>query len=211
MGRKNAPAALITAAAEWRLISLLLQRPHPGWLREVKALAREVRDARMRAAVAAARDASEGEYLRLVGPGGAVSPREVTFQPFQDPGHLLAQLATAYSAFAFHPRAEDPIDHVAIEADFVGYLFLKEAFAAARGDAEAAATTAAARSGFIEAHLAALATTFAQRLAGAGPSYLLPAAELLAARMPARQPLQLPSSAGATLDVCAACGVGEAH
>ncbi len=211
MGRKNAGATLITTAAEWRLISLLLQRPRPGWLQEVNALAREVRDERMRAAVAAAREATEGEYLRLVGPGGAVSPREVTFQPFQDPGHLLAQLATAYSAFAFHPRVEEPIDHVAVEADFVGYLFLKEAFAAARGDADATATTAAARSSFIETHLGALAATFAQRLAGAGRSYLLPAAQLLAARVPARQPVQLPSSAGDALDVCAACGVGEAY
>ena len=211
MGRKNAEAELISTAVEWRLIGLLLQRPRAGWLHEVNALAREVHDERTRHAAAAARDATEGEYLRLIGPGGAVSPREVTFQPFQDPGHLLAQLATAYSAFAFHPRAEDPVDHVAVEADFVGYLFLKEAFAVARGDAEAAAITSAARSSFIETHLAALAATFAQRLEHAGPSYLLPVARLLAARVPARQPVQLPPSAGGVVDACAACGSGVAE
>jgi nitrate reductase assembly molybdenum cofactor insertion protein NarJ len=211
MGRKNAEAALISTAAEWRLISLLLQRPRAGWLQEVNGLAQEVRDERTRAAAAAARDATEGEYLRLVGPGGVVSPREVTFQPFQDPGRLLAQLATAYSAFAFHPRTEDPIDHVAVEADFVGYLLLKEAFAAARGDAEAAATTAAARASFVETHLAPLAATFVQRLESAGPSYLLAAAHLLAARVPACQPVRLLPSAGDALAACAACGGSEAY
>lgn len=104
MGGKNAEASLITTAAEWRLISLLLQRPRPGWLEEVGALAREVRDERLCAAAAAACDATEGAYLRLIGPGGAVSPREVASQPFQDPGHLLAQLATTYGAFASSAR-----------------------------------------------------------------------------------------------------------
>lgn len=210
MGGKNAEASLITTAAEWRLISLLLQRPRPGWLEEVGALAREVRDERLCAAAAAACDATEGAYLRLIGPGGAVSPREVASQPFQDPGHLLAQLATTYGAFAFHPRVEDPIDHVAVEADFVGYLFLKEAFASARGDAEAAATTAAARSSFIESHLAILAATLARRLQSAGTSYLLPTAQLLAARVPACQPVPLPPAAGGALDVCGACGIDTA-
>ena len=51
--------------------------------------------AELRLLVAAVRSATEGDYLRLLGPGGLVSPREVTYQPFADPGQLLAELVRA--------------------------------------------------------------------------------------------------------------------
>ena len=137
----------------------------------------------LRTAAQAARHASEGEYLYLVGPGGIVSPREVSYRSFEDPGRILADLAATYAAFAFQPRAEESHDHLAVEAGFVGYLLLKEAFAVTRGDADAASTTAAARQGFLEAHLTA-ARPFAERLTAAGDSHLAAAARVLAERVP---------------------------
>jgi len=208
MTRATTHTARIAEAAEWRLIGLLLERPRSGWHQESAALVREVHDVALRDAAAVARDATEGEYLRLLGPGGVVSPREVTYQPFADPGHLLAELATAYDAFAFRPCVEEPLDHLAVEVAFVGYLLLKEAFADARGDGNATAVTTAARRAFVEAHLAALAVPFAQRLQAAGPSYLLPCAQLLAARMPARPSASLPPSPLDVPDICAACAPG---
>lgn len=195
----------IVTAVEWRLIGLLLERPRPGWHEEVRSLSREVRDRTLRAAAAAASDAAEGGYLHLMGPGALVSPREVTYQPFADPGQLLAELATAYDAFAFRPHMEEPIDHIAVEVAFVGYLLLKEAFATMRGDDEAAVTTSSARRGFMDRHLAAFAAPFAQRLEQAGPSYLHTIAQLLAARLPAPQTRQPPPSAQAN-GRCGACG-----
>lgn len=183
---------LIAAAAEWRLIGLLLERPRPGWREEIAALAAEVRDGGARGAAATVAGATEGEYLRLLGPGGSVSPRQVTYRPFEDPGRILADLAAVYRAFAFQPRTEESIDHVAVEAGFVGYLFLKEAFARARGDADAADMTAAARASFIDAHLAAMATPFAQRVSAAGPSYLSRPAAALASRVPVRDAPRAP-------------------
>jgi len=181
----QAPAGReISAAAEWRLTALLLARPRPGWREEVEALAREVREPALCAAAAATHAASEGVYLRLVGPGGAVSPREVTYRPFEDPGWVLADLKHYYEAFAFRPCAEDPIDHVAVETDFVGYLFLKEAFARASGDAEGARVASEARTRFITSHLAPMAGPFAERLAAAGPTHLAAAARVLAERAP---------------------------
>jgi len=174
----------LCAAAEWRLTALLLARPRPGWREEVEALAREVREPALRAAAAATHAASEGAYLRLVGPGGVVSPREVTYQSFEDPGWVLADLKRYYDAFAFRPRAEDLIDHVAVETDFVAYLLLKEAFARARGDAEGANLTAEARGRFLASHLALIAGPFAERLAAAGPTHLATAACVLAERAP---------------------------
>jgi hypothetical protein len=209
MNRSTTDSARIAEAAEWRLIGALLERPRAGWHQEIAALAGEVRDSALREAAAMARDASEGDYLSLLGPGGVVSPREVTYQPFADPGRVLAELAMVYDAFAFRPRVEEPLDHVAVEVAFVGYLVLKEAYAAARGERATAAITAAARGAFIEAHLAASAATFAERLEEVGPSYLLPTARLLAARLPPRPPVRLPAASPEIPDVCGACLMGS--
>ena len=132
-------------ALDWRLISLLLERPRSGWLEEAEALAAETRDTQLSNAVQAARSATEGTYLSLFAEGGFVSPRETTWRHREDPGQILADIAAFYQAFAFRPRAEDPLDHVAVEAGFIGYLCLKEARAIAHGDAESADTTASAR------------------------------------------------------------------
>jgi len=177
--------AAITAAAEWRLLGLLLERPRPGWHEEIAALAGEVADPAFRAAAAAAQTATEGAYLRVLGPGGLTSPRQVAYCGLADPGHILAQLSELYALFAYRPRAEDPFDHVAVEVGFVGYLWLKEAFARAAGQTEAAETAAHARTHFLAAHLANVGHGLVQRLAeAAAPPHLLAAARILADRVP---------------------------
>ena len=186
MTRKTGPGErCIAEAATWRLLGLLLERPRAGWHAEVAALALEVADPDLRAAVQAAQTATEGEYLHLVGPGGIASPRAVAYAGYQDPGRVLAEIAEFYKAFAFQPRAEDPIDHVAVATGFVGYLALKEAFAEASGNNVAAKTTAEARQRFVETYLVMIAHPFAERVALAGPSYLMEVAQALAARVPA--------------------------
>jgi len=155
-------------AAAWRLNGLLLERPRAGWIEDVEALAREVADAGLGAAAQAARAATEGEYLSLLGPGGAASPREVAYRTMEDPSRLLADLSAWYEAFAYRPRAEDPPDHLAVEAGFVGYLLLKEALALSAGDQEAAETTAEARARFLEERLAPFIEGLAGRLEGTG-------------------------------------------
>jgi len=110
-------------AAEWRLLGLLFERPREGWKREVEALRVEVADPEIRiAAELAGQEGTEGIYLALLGPGGAVSPREVTYRGMQDPGHILADIEAFHEAFAFHPDTEEPPDHLAVEAGFSGIL-----------------------------------------------------------------------------------------
>lgn len=203
-GRRSEVVALLAEAAEWRLIGLLLERPRPGWSEEVAALGRETRNDPLRAAAEHAAAATEGEYLSLLGPGGAVSPREVTYRSFEDPGWILSRLATMYEAFAFTPRVEEPPDHVAVEAGFVGYLLLKEAFARGADDGAAAETTAAARQDFLATHLAPMAGPVAERLVACGPSSFAEAARLLAERVPPAPP---GAHAGAPSEVPAACGL----
>lgn len=196
-------AGAIAEAARWRLLGLLLERPRAGWHAEVARLAAEVADPGLVTLAGAAREASEGAYLRLLGPGGAVSPREVAYRGLEDPGWVLADVARFYEAFAYRPRAEDPPDHVAVEAGFVGYLLLKEELARSAGDGEAARTTGAARAAFLGRHLAALAAPLARALDAAGGGVLAAAAAALAASTP---PAAAPASGPAPPADCAGCG-----
>ncbi len=179
----------LAAAAEWRLLALLLSRPRPGWSEELAALAREVPDGQLRQAAAEAGQASEGAYHALLGAGGVASPRAAAHAGFQDPGRLLADLAGRYAAFGFGPRAEEPDDHLAVECDFVSYLFLKEAFARARGQAEAAEVTREARARFLTEHLTVAGPRLAEKLPEGSPPHLALAAAALAARLPEVPPV----------------------
>jgi hypothetical protein len=191
-------------AAEWRLLGLLLHRPHGGWWSDIEALASEVEDAQLKQAAQSARKATESEYLAILGPGGSVSPREVAYRGMHDPGQILADIAAFHRAFGFAPRGEDPIDHVAVAAGFIGYLHLKVAYAQSHGNREAAQTAALAAERYLELHLCAYAAPLAERLVGSSLQYASMAAELLAAR--AGQP---PESSQAESDpselTCGAC------
>lgn len=197
-------SAVLAAAAEWRLIGLLLERPIPERSGEVDRLIGEVRDLGAQAAAEIASGISEGEYLHWIGPGGAVSPREVAYRPMEDPGWILADLARFYEAFAFRPRAEDPGDHLAVECGFVAYLHLKEAYALAAGDREALETTIAARDRFIESHLSTLASAFAERLRELG-SRLAPVARWIAERVPVKTPLPANPGTDEPESLCGSC------
>ncbi len=161
---------LLRQATEWRFLGLLFERPREGWWQDVEALVREVGDPELKAAAEAAREeADQGLYLALLGPGGAVSPREVAYRGMEDPGHILAEIMAFYEAFAFRPATEEPPDHLAVEAGFLGYLCLKQAYARARRNDEEAGVAAAAAARFRETHLSTLAWPVLER----GPGVML--------------------------------------
>jgi hypothetical protein len=170
---------LLGRALGWRLVGLLFERPRPGWHAEVRALTSEVDDDRSKSVELAARDADEGGYLSVFGPGGAVSPREVAYRRMGDPGKILAQLEGVYDAFGYHPKTEDPPDHIAVEAGFVGYMKLKQAYAVAQADAEGERTTRDTIATFMEDHLSSFAGDLAQRLDGTSQPHLEQAAAIL--------------------------------
>jgi hypothetical protein len=173
----------LSAAAEWRLLALLLSRPRAGWEGEVAALAGEAPED-LRAAAARVAGATEGAYHALLGPGGVASPREAAHAGFVDPGRILADLTERYEAFAFRPAAEEPADHLAVECDFVAYLFLKEAYALSRGAEEEVEVAREARARFVEGHVAVAGHGLARKLPPHAPEYLGRAAVALAARLP---------------------------
>lgn len=153
----EAARALVQEAAAFRLAGLLLERPRPGWREDVSGLAREVHDPALEAAAALAEGGNEAAYLALLGPGGAVSPRHAAHIGVEDPGRRLNRLLELYEAFGYAPRAaEDPPDHIAVEAGFVGFLSLKAAHAEAGADREALALALDARRHFVSEHLGPL-------------------------------------------------------
>jgi hypothetical protein len=160
--------ALLRASASWRLLGLLFERPRPGWADEVARLAAPLDAEDLREAASHAAEVDEGMYLSWFGPGGAASPREVAYRGWEDPGRVLSDLATFYDAFAFRPRAEDPLDHVAVLSGFVGYLWLKEGYAAQCGRDEEAHLTAEARGKFAGEHLRPVAGPMLRKLSASG-------------------------------------------
>ncbi len=160
---------LVAEAAAWRLASLLLDRPRPERDSEIAKLTAEVTDQRISACAREADLGTEELYHRLFGPGGTVSPREVSYCGFEDPGQLMAELQSFYHAFAYQPRREESVDHLSVEVGFVGYLFMKEAYAELQGDSESVEVTHNAREQFTGQHVKRCAQGIADRLNGAPP------------------------------------------
>lgn len=164
---------LMNEAAEWRLISLLFDCPTEGWARDAAELSKEVRDPKLRKACEKARkEASEGLYHSIFGPGGPAPGREVSYRAWVQPGYLISEISAFYKAFSFTPRTLETPDHVSVEAGFIAYLKLKEAFAVSFGDTESAAVTSEASRKFIDEHLTKIAEPLARSLSSSGIEYL---------------------------------------
>lgn len=175
---------LIQEAAEWRLISLLFECPNAGWYQQVNELAREIKDSRLKKAARSARsEATEGTFHSIFGPGGPAPPREVTYRSWVQPGYLLSELASFYKAFSYEPDSDEILDHVAVEAGFMSYLKLKQAYALACFDDENARITAKAAKVFAADHLSKSAEQLSKSLAFSGVDYLALASSALFKRV----------------------------
>jgi nitrate reductase assembly molybdenum cofactor insertion protein NarJ len=174
---------LLAEAAEWRLLGLLFEYPAAGWREEVLRLGAEARDARLgELAAAAAGEMSEGLHQALFGPAGPVPLREVTYLGGVQLGYLMSELAAYYNAFGYQNADREADDHLAVEAGFVAFLKLKQAYALASGMPEQAAIAEEAMRSFIADHLCRLAHGAGQRLEAGGPDAYAAAGRALAER-----------------------------
>lgn len=160
-------------AALWRLLSMLFERPRPGWSEQAEALAADLQDDRLKDSLQSVRQADEGVYLRLLGPGGRVSPREISCRLLADPAAILADLKAYYEAFAYSPQTEEPPDHISTELGFAGFLRLKQVYAESEGNLQGAALCRDALERFLETHLLEFAAAFAQKISSCPDSYLM--------------------------------------
>lgn len=182
--KRNSTRDLLAEAAEWRLISLLFDCPSNDWLRQVEDLAGPVTDKKLkRAAKAAQKQASEGLFHSIFGPGGPAPGREVSYRGWVQPGYMLAELNSFYDAFSYKPTTNEVPDHVAVETGFVAYLRLKELYALENGDNESADVTSKASVTFIDDHLSKYAQKLSKLLAASGIEYLNLAGAALFARV----------------------------
>lgn len=174
---------LVRDAQEWRLLGRVLECPSDSWREDVARLGRDLGDEAFRTlAATAVSQASEGLYHSAFGPGGPAPPREASYLASVELGSLLSAIEGDYAAFAYHPDADEPADHIAVEAGFIAYLRLKEAFAVAVGDEEASAITARVAARFLADHIAPVAHPLADLLNQSGIEYLAQSARLIAVR-----------------------------
>ena len=164
---------LLRDAAEWRLISLFFDCPIDDWFEQVNELGKQVSDKRLkRAANFAQKQASEGLFHSIFGPGGPAPGREVSYRGWVQPGYLLSEVASFYEAFSYKPVTKEVPDHVSVETGFVAYLRLKELYALEIGDNESADVTCKASKTFIDDHLSKYAQKLSKLLAASGIDYL---------------------------------------
>lgn len=174
---------LLGQAAEWRLLGLLFECPSPRWREQLGELAPEVGDAQLRRTAEAFRtQADEGTFHSTFGPGGPAPPREATYRDTLQLGYLMSELNAFYQAFGYEPSAAEAADHISVEAGFVGYLKLKQAFALTSDDADAARVARDAEREFIAEHLASIAEPMGASLSASGIPYLAEAGLAIAKR-----------------------------
>lgn len=184
MKTRIAENRLLVDAAEWRLISLLFECPNDRWFEDVAALAGQISDKHLkRAARAAQKEASEGLFHSIFGPGGPAPGREVSYRGWVQPGFLLSEVSSFYNAFSYEPDTREVPDHIAVETGFVAYLKLKELYALENGDAEKACVTADASRNFIDEHVSKYAEKIKKLLVASGIDYLKLASEALFKRV----------------------------
>jgi nitrate reductase assembly molybdenum cofactor insertion protein NarJ len=188
---------LIRGAAEWRLLSLLLECPGDRWRRQVRELGSAMHDLLLKsAAEKALEEADEGLYHSAFGPGGPAGPREVSYSDSVQLGYLFSEVEAYYEAFGYVPATAEPADHISVETGFVAFLLMKQAYAVAAENGEGAAVTEEARQRFLGEHLSWIAGPLAERLEGSSLEYLAIAGRALAARVgPSRERRPLPAGA----------------
>lgn len=180
---EDAEARLINEAAEWRMIGLLFECPSEDWRREIAGLAEEISDEELAAAGRLAlSEGSEGLFHSTFGPGGPAPGREVSYRSWVQPGYMISEINAFYRAFAFSPKTPETPDHVAVEASFISYLKMKQAFAVASGRDEQAKITSEAEDAFVRGHLSKIAEPLCNSLALSGLRYLAAAGNALLTR-----------------------------
>ncbi|MBI2186027.1 MAG: molecular chaperone TorD family protein [Acidobacteria bacterium] len=155
----------------WRFASTIFRAPTPEGLAELRMLLPMLPDDTRDCAaplVDIPFDTWEGEFYRVLGPGGLPSC-ESSFDraALAGRGPLLAAIGGFYQAFAYDPDAQEREvpDNIAVELDFVAYLSFKGAFAADAGLQEELDVTRQAYDAFLRDHLGFWIAPFLDSLA----------------------------------------------
>ena len=167
---------LFSKSAAFASISAFFRRPADVDRRWLETVIDEVpinRRAEFRA-VRYAINSDRDSYSEILGGTGVCQDGEIGYRPKTPAGAVLADLAGFYRAFGypFESGTGEKPDHIAVELQFVSFMFAKEAHALASGDTDTADVVSGARVMFLSDHLAlwvtAIADSLKQRAAGSG-------------------------------------------
>ncbi len=179
---------LLVDAAAWHALEMLFQCPSPEWKRRLGDLRLEVSEPDLANAMDwAVEEASEGIFHWILGPGGPAPAREVSYRDMVQLGYLMSELTTYYDAFDFQPVTKEAPDHISVEAGFMGFLRLKEAYALACGDEERASIARQAAEHFLREHISYIAEPLSAALDHSGERYLEQAGRALLRRAGVRE------------------------
>jgi nitrate reductase assembly molybdenum cofactor insertion protein NarJ len=179
---------LLLQAAEWRALEMLFQCPSPEWKQQLADLRQDITASDVgKAMELAIAEASEGTFHSILGPGGPAPAREVSYREIIQLGYLMSELTTYYDAFQFRPATSEVTDHVSVEAGFMGFLRLKEAYALADGDEERASIAREAAERFRKEHLSYIAEPLSAILDHSEEPYLVLAGQALFRRAGPRE------------------------
>jgi hypothetical protein len=127
-------------------------------------------------------------------------------------GYLMSELSAYYDAFGYKPQTTEALDHLSVEAGFLSYLQLKQAYAHECGEAEHAATASDASLSFVKEHLVQVAEPIARALENLAPEYLVHAGRYLLERVGPRPKTSYPLGGdviGGLEEDEMRCGTGE--
>ncbi len=165
---------LLREAAEWRVLELLFQCPSPEWRDRITELRPDCGDADLALAIDIALEiGTEGAYHSIMGPGGPAPAREASYIDTMQLGYLMSELNAIYDAFGFHPETFEIADHVSVQAGFMGFLRLKQAFAEAAKQDEQAVLVRDCAAAFLRDHLSHIGQPMSAALEACGYDYLV--------------------------------------
>ena len=159
-------------AVEWKLIALLWERPRQHEPAQVGCLSSQIDDLFLKETGDLGCEATQEAYLKHFGPDGPVFLQETAYVICHSE-KILRQIETIYDAFSFQSHAENPSDHIAVEADFISHLYVKEARARLANDADAYSVAIDVRTKFIEEHFRILVQALRKKISGSEPEYIL--------------------------------------
>ncbi len=171
---------LLNEAAQWHVLELLFQCPSAEWRRRILELRPECKHEQLTLAIDIALEiASEGAYHSIMGPGGPAPAREASYIDTMQLGYLMSELNAIYDAFGFHPETFEIVDHVSVQAGFMGFLRLKEAFALSAQQDEQAALVRDCAAEFLRGHISHIGEPLCAALEACGYDYLVLAGKVL--------------------------------
>ncbi len=166
-------SAILAKAVEWHLIARLWEPPQQRSLAELGCLSSQIHDQLLGEAAGLAGETTQENYLKHFGPDAPVPLQETKYTVGRDPQEILSHIKIDYEASSFQSLKANPSDHIAVEADFISHLYVREARARIANDGQLATAALDLRKKFVEEHFGPLVNNVSLKMSGSEPALFL--------------------------------------